>query len=391
MMQRSTGQLDGVDVGQLDRAGGGALPIQMAWTDLLDIGQFEAVHLARVEGASVPESLEIPEQREKKEDIDRIFLGLKSTGHLQPRVSEAPSSSGDLADGQLASWHRDFSLGSSLGAEFFDRQTTFDSLSLGRQTSSSSEPCAPPAPQAASGAASRSWDGGQLSPASQGDETTKLPHQVPPTALPARQQSTASSLASADKLVSAQDTVRQLWMTDGISKHSAAWWLEHFAPDCECEDLGRRGSHHGLAAVQAMLPSLMPPPGTRRVVTNISGEISSCGFAWHVEEDGVGILQRGVTYLCVDRHGRVTYLREGCEPPSQVSISPTHGRVLARQAPAPARPSRRQRPRAAQEALAACGGLVAVVMLALLVEGLLPLPVLPLPLLLLLLFFCRRP
>jgi len=33
-------------------------------------------------------------------------------------------------------------------------------------------------------------------------------------------------------------------------------------------------------------------------------------------------MQRGVTFLRVDRQGRVTYLREGWEPPPQASVSP---------------------------------------------------------------------
>lgn len=348
-MQHSAGRLGGVDagspggrvdlldVGQFDRPGQGAPPAQREWVDPLDTGQFagsaalrlhaprvapprpsaggEIVDLARVEGALVPESLEIPEQKKLAQaDIDRILAGMKSTGRLQLQVSEAPSGSSDIIDSQSMNWQRDCSLGSSQAEFSSDRQTTFGSLSFGGHTSSgSSELRAPPAPEVCAAPAA---------------PTLPLP-EVSARARLARQQSTAS-LASADsegnepgRLISAQDVVRQLWMTDGgPSKHNATWWPEHFAPDCEYEDLRHRESYRGRAAVQALLPSLVLPPGARRVVTNISGGVSSCGFTWHLEEDGAGILQRGVTFICVDRRGKVTYLREGCEPPPQVSVSP---------------------------------------------------------------------
>ncbi|CAE7246319.1 unnamed protein product [Symbiodinium pilosum] len=51
----------------------------------------------------------------------------------------------------------------------------------------------------------------------------------------------------------------------------------------------------------------------RIVIDRLSDGARSCGFTWHLEEDGaVGI--RGTTYVELNEQGKIIYLREICEP-----------------------------------------------------------------------------
>lgn len=51
------------------------------------------------------------------------------------------------------------------------------------------------------------------------------------------------------------------------------------------------------------------------VLDRVSDGNRSCGFTWHLEEEGIaGVGIRGTTFISLNEDGRIVYLREICEP-----------------------------------------------------------------------------
>lgn len=90
-------------------------------------------------------------------------------------------------------------------------------------------------------------------------------------------------------------------------------WASAVAEDCVYEDLYDAEPTKGRAAVLALRQERALPPGAHLVIDRVSDGWESCGFTWHLEQDGA-IGQRGLNFLRLDRVGRVCYVREVAEP-----------------------------------------------------------------------------
>jgi len=93
-----------------------------------------------------------------------------------------------------------------------------------------------------------------------------------------------------------------------------AAWLEAFAPDAVVEDLYLAEVPKGpQAGVRAYLDN--KASCGRLVVDRVGDGDRACGLTWHLEEDGVqGLGIRATTFVELDAEGRISYLREICEP-----------------------------------------------------------------------------
>ena len=63
----------------------------------------------------------------------------------------------------------------------------------------------------------------------------------------------------------------------------------------------------GPAAVADLLQKKVLPAGSRWVLDRVSDGKASCGFTWHIEQEGVGVGLRGLSFLRLDAAGKVTY------------------------------------------------------------------------------------
>ena len=82
---------------------------------------------------------------------------------------------------------------------------------------------------------------------------------------------------------------------------------------CEVyEDLYYSEAAKGKEAVLSLLKEKLLPKGARLVLDSISDGRSSCGFAWHVQGDAIGL--RGLCYLRLNAVGQVAYVRDLGEP-----------------------------------------------------------------------------
>lgn len=99
----------------------------------------------------------------------------------------------------------------------------------------------------------------------------------------------------------------------------------NFSADCLYEDLHKP------------FPSMTPGPaaaagqhrkqrfGDRFVVDRISDGLEACGIVWHVEKDGeegIEVVERGLTFVRIDQDCRVCYVREIGEPTFKAGLSP---------------------------------------------------------------------
>lgn len=87
------------------------------------------------------------------------------------------------------------------------------------------------------------------------------------------------------------------------------------SPTVEWVDMNLDAPIRGQAAVEEHLASLYPT-GSRLVVEKMSDGVSSGGFTWHREADGMDGVRgvRGVTYFELDDAGKISYVQEGWEP-----------------------------------------------------------------------------
>jgi len=115
--------------------------------------------------------------------------------------------------------------------------------------------------------------------------------------------------------VTAVQVVQRLW-GQGLPRSDeerARTWLSSFSPEAVVEDTYRAEAGKGLEGARAYLEN--KTACGRLVIERLSDGEQSCGFTWHLEEDGVdGIGLRGTTFVAVDTNGQVAYLREIAEP-----------------------------------------------------------------------------
>eukprot|EP00931_Biecheleriopsis_adriatica_P072422 TRINITY_DN4669_c0_g1_i1.p1 TRINITY_DN4669_c0_g1~~TRINITY_DN4669_c0_g1_i1.p1 ORF type:complete len:446 (+),score=105.65 TRINITY_DN4669_c0_g1_i1:63-1400(+) len=140
-------------------------------------------------------------------------------------------------------------------------------------------------------------------------------HRCLATAVDVPTRPTSGSAFSAPSESSAPSLVRRLWSEVGLprgDKAKEAAWLSSFATDALVEDLYLSEVPSGTSAgVRAYLDN--KAECGRLVIDRLSDGDKSCGFTWHLEEDGeIGI--RGTTFVQIDEQGLVSYLREVCEP-----------------------------------------------------------------------------
>lgn len=107
--------------------------------------------------------------------------------------------------------------------------------------------------------------------------------------------------------------VRSLW-GKGLTRGEISRWLESMSPDCIYEDLYYSDPVIGRTAVAKLLEDKLLPSGSQLVVDRISDGRQSCGFTWHIQQDGVGTGQRGAVFVRLSDQGLVQYVREVGEP-----------------------------------------------------------------------------
>jgi len=119
---------------------------------------------------------------------------------------------------------------------------------------------------------------------------------------------------------SAPDAVKRLW------KPAARVDDNEFALDLSYEELSARYvfPQLGRSAGPAAGRHRHLPGGCRFVIDRISDGIEACGIVWHIEkpgEDGIAIVERGLTFVRLDKDGRVCYVREIGEPMDKAGLS----------------------------------------------------------------------
>lgn len=137
---------------------------------------------------------------------------------------------------------------------------------------------------------------------------------------PARDPSVSMQVATLEvtrqtSLGAAPSLVLRLWEEVGLPQGNVEKeraWLEAFDANAVVEDLYYSDvSASNSAGVRAYVEN--KASCGRIVIDRLSDGTRSCGFTWHLEDDGaVGI--RGTTYVELNEDGLVSYLREICEP-----------------------------------------------------------------------------
>lgn len=86
------------------------------------------------------------------------------------------------------------------------------------------------------------------------------------------------------------------------------------APDVVWEDMSASKPLSGPEEVSAALAAKFPA-GSRLAIERLADGARSSGFTWHREAAGkAGDGLRGTLYAEIDAEGRLSYVREGCEP-----------------------------------------------------------------------------
>eukprot|EP00929_Paragymnodinium_shiwhaense_P073885 TRINITY_DN37764_c0_g1_i1.p1 TRINITY_DN37764_c0_g1~~TRINITY_DN37764_c0_g1_i1.p1 ORF type:complete len:478 (+),score=142.73 TRINITY_DN37764_c0_g1_i1:113-1546(+) len=115
----------------------------------------------------------------------------------------------------------------------------------------------------------------------------------------------------------APQLVKRLWQEVGLPQGDAgkeAEWLSAFSPTAVVEDLFSADIPAAESAgVRAYLEN--KSACGKLVIDRLADGQRSCGFTWHLEEDGVdGLGIRGTTFVELNEEGEICYLREICEP-----------------------------------------------------------------------------
>eukprot|EP00913_Durusdinium_trenchii_P000206 g188.t1 len=123
-----------------------------------------------------------------------------------------------------------------------------------------------------------------------------------------------SCLAAPNTVRTAPDVARSLWGKGLRSDEDLARWEAAVASDCVYEDLYYAEPAKGKQAVVELIRQKLLPPKSHLVIDSLSDGSSSCGFTWHIEEDGVGIGHRGLCFVRLNSAGEVAYVRDLGEP-----------------------------------------------------------------------------
>ena len=119
----------------------------------------------------------------------------------------------------------------------------------------------------------------------------------------------------------APEVVRELWGKGLRTGEDLSQWSQLLAEDCIYEDLYYAEATKGKQEVMKLIGQKLLPANSQLMVDDISDGQSSCGFTWHVEQQGVGIGQRGLCYVRLNSAGEVAYVRDLGEPLSLDSPS----------------------------------------------------------------------
>eukprot|EP00933_Yihiella_yeosuensis_P007450 TRINITY_DN112499_c0_g1_i1.p1 TRINITY_DN112499_c0_g1~~TRINITY_DN112499_c0_g1_i1.p1 ORF type:complete len:423 (-),score=94.30 TRINITY_DN112499_c0_g1_i1:390-1658(-) len=126
---------------------------------------------------------------------------------------------------------------------------------------------------------------------------------------------TLPAAASASSALTAPEVVKSLWGPGLSEGEDVERWVAAFAADGIYEDLYYAEPAKGHAALRELIRQKELPKGSRLVLDHVSDGKQSCGFTWHVEQQGVGTGQRGLAFVRLDpQTGKVSYVREVGEP-----------------------------------------------------------------------------
>lgn len=112
----------------------------------------------------------------------------------------------------------------------------------------------------------------------------------------------------------APEIVKRLWAGGLSSGEDLDAWVAAFAADCVYEDLYYAQPATGRQELRRLLQEKLLPKGARMILDHVSDGRSSCGFTWHIQQEGVGTGQRGLCFLRLNSSGEVAYVRELGEP-----------------------------------------------------------------------------
>ena len=112
----------------------------------------------------------------------------------------------------------------------------------------------------------------------------------------------------------APEVAKALWAGGLSSGEDLDAWVAAFAADCVYEDLYYEKPATGRIELRNLLRDKLLPKGARMILDHVSDGQSSCGFTWHIQQDGVGTGQRGLCFLRLNKSGEVSYVREVGEP-----------------------------------------------------------------------------
>jgi len=126
--------------------------------------------------------------------------------------------------------------------------------------------------------------------------------------------SSSAKAASAAGAPTAPEVVRNLWGNGLTSEEDLGKWVAAFSDDCVYEDLYFEDPARGHKQLKKTLRQKLLPQGSRLVLDHISDGRMSCGFTWHIQEDGVGTGQRGLCFVRLNDKGEVAYVRDVGEP-----------------------------------------------------------------------------
>ncbi|CAE8612844.1 unnamed protein product [Polarella glacialis] len=118
----------------------------------------------------------------------------------------------------------------------------------------------------------------------------------------------------------APEAAKLLWNTAGAVDEN------EFALDCSYESLSASFVFPSLgrSASAAAGRHKHQPAGRRFVIDRVSDGLEACGLVWHTEEngeDGVDVVERGLTFVRIDKDRRVCYVREIGEPGDKSGLS----------------------------------------------------------------------
>ena len=123
-----------------------------------------------------------------------------------------------------------------------------------------------------------------------------------------------AATAKPTKASAAPEVVQRLWAGGLSTGEDLDAWVAAFSADCVYEDLYYEKPANGRSELRNLLQEKLLPKESRVILDHISDGRSSCGFTWHIEQEGVGTGLRGLCFLRLNSSGEVSYVREVGEP-----------------------------------------------------------------------------